>query len=261
MKERIDLFNFFKIIRKNLIWLILASLAGFLVSYGVTRYVISPQYEAVTRLIVSRTYIEDQTVELGDIQSNIQLISTYRDVINDPIVLDEVRENLSFDITEEKLVANISIHIRNDSQIFGISVTSDSPERAAEIANLIALTFQNNIGSIINVDNVSILSPARPNPIPVSPRVLINLVIGTFIGCLSGVMICLIIYVLDKKVYDEKTVYELLGWTNLGAISEMNSKILANNRRESHRKKADLDSANEAAHQGKGIYKEGTSHV
>lgn len=261
MKESIDFIKFLKIIRKNWIWLVVASLLGFAASFSITQYVLSPQYESFTRLIVSRSYIGDQTVELGDIQTNIQLISTYRDVINDPIVLDEVRENLSFDITEERLIENISIHIQSDSQIFGISVTGDSPDQAAEMTNLIALTFQENVGTIMNVDNVSILSPARPIPEPVSPRMLINVVIGTVIGFMAGILICLAVYVLDKKVYDEKTIQELLGWTNLGSISEMGSR--------SHKatQKENLKSINERAanpeesYQGKKLYKEGTSRV
>lgn len=261
MKETIDFFKFMSIIRKRWVWVLLATLIGFLVSYGYTNFVLSPQYESVTRMIVSRDYLDDQTVELGDIQTNIQLINTYRDIINDPIVLDEVRENLSFPVTEERLSNNITIQIQDDSQIFGIIVRGDSPEQAAEMTNLIAQTFQENVGTILNVENVSILSPARPNPDPVSPRVLINIVIGTFIGFLSGVVVCLAVYVMDKKVYNEETVSELLGWNNLGAITEMKAKELKVTRKELYKKRVNSPSQTDDAMQEKGIYKEGTSHV
>ncbi|OJF94202.1 YveK family protein [Alkalibacterium sp. 20] len=265
MKESIDFFKFVSIIRKKWIWIVLASLLGLLVSYGVTNYVLSPQYASVTRMIVSRNYVGEESVELGDIQTNIQLINTYRDIINDPVVLDEVIENLSFDISENKLRNNITIQINNDSQIFGISVLGDSPEQAAETTNLIAETFQQNVGTILNVENVSILSPARPDINPVSPRVLINIVFGTFLGFLSGIVISLTIYVKDKKVYDEETVSELLGWNNLGFITEINYKEFKSMQKEMPqeipKEKIEKDSNKEESIQKKTAYKEDASRV
>lgn len=225
MNEHIDLFKFISILRKKWIWVLLASVIGLTVSYAVTEFVLTPRYASVTRMVVTRQYVDNQTVELNDIETNISLINTYRDIINDPIVLDEVRENLSFSISEDDLSESISLQIQNDSQVFGIRVTGDTPEQAAEMTNLIALTFQENVGSILNVDNVSILSPARPNPIAVSPRLLINVVIGTFLGLLSGMLLCLALFVLDKKIYEEETIPEMTGWINLGSITELDSKV------------------------------------
>lgn len=265
MKESIDFFKFVTIIRKKWLLVALATLVGFTLSYAVTTFVISPQYAAVTRMIVSRNYVGNENVELGDIQTNIQLINTYRDVINDPVVLDEVRENLSFEVSEGQLRNNISVLIQNDSQIFGVEVVGDTPEQAAEMTNLVAETFQQNVGNILNVENVSILSPARPESDPISPRVLINLVIGTFLGFLTGIILSLAMYVMDKRVYDESTVSELLGWTNLGFITEINQKEF-----KSPKKYATTDASKavvqrvavkEEPVQTERTYKEGTSRV
>lgn len=224
MKETIDFLKLMTIIRKRFLLILLVSLIGLVGSYAVTEYVISPQYEAVTRLIVSRPYVGNQTVELGDIQTNIQLINTYRDVINDPVVLDEVREQLSFEMSEGELLNRVTVQIQQDSQIFGVRVTGDSPAKAAEVANLVAETFQNNVGRIINVDNVSILSPAKEVSDPISPRLTINLVIGLLFGLISGILLALLIYVLDKKVYEEEDVTELMHWNNIGSISQITLK-------------------------------------
>lgn len=106
-------------------------------------------------------------------------------------------------------------------------MTDTNPNRAAEIANLVAATFQENIDGIINVENVAILSKAKANPDPVSPNLMLNQVVGVLIGFLLGMTLSIILETKDKKVHDEKIITEKLGWIHLGNITEMTPSEVA----------------------------------
>ena len=61
-------------------------------------------------------------------------------------------------------------------------MTSPDPDETAKIANEIALTFQSSVVEIMNIENVQIISEAVPDPDPVSPHVVNNLLIGLGVG-------------------------------------------------------------------------------
>lgn len=221
MMNMIGVVDLFKMLKKRWWIILLVSLLGIALTTVLTKYVLIPQYTSTTQLLVSRQNTNTQSIELGEIETNIQMINTYRDIIEDPVVIDKVINELGTDFSEVELQNKVDIITQDDSQIFGIKVTDTDPERATEIANLMAATFQENIDGIINVENVAILSKAKVNPVPVSPNLMLNQIVGLLVGLLLGLILSIILETLDKKVHDEKVITELLGWIHLGNITEM----------------------------------------
>ena len=241
MNKKIDFIELLKIVQKSWLVILLTGILGFALSYYATTYLITPQYQAKTQLLVNRPSTEEGNMDLNDIQSNIQIINTYRDILTDSVVIDQVLNQLDEPLTEEALIEKMSIVIQEDSQIFKIEVVDEDPERAAEIANLIASTFQENVGGILHVENVAILSAAKVNPTPISPRTNFNLLIGTAIGLITGITISLMRVMLDTKVHDEKVITEKLGWIQLGAISEMPKTFILQSQEENLMNKAQTE--------------------
>lgn len=221
MNKKIDFIELLKIIQKNWLLILSTGLIGFALSYCTTTYLITPQYQAKTQLLVNRQNTDTENMDLNVIQSNIQIINTYRDILTDSVVIDQVLRELNEPLTAEELIDKMTIVIQEDSQIFKIEVVDESPETAAEIADLIATTFQENVGKILHVENVAILSAAKINSTPISPRTNFNLLLGTLIGLIGGMSISLMKAMIDTKIQDEKVITEKLGWIRLGSISEM----------------------------------------
>ncbi|SIO17764.1 Capsular polysaccharide biosynthesis protein [Carnobacterium alterfunditum] len=227
MMDTIGIIDLFKMIKKRWWVILLVSVMGVVLTTILTNYVLIPQYATTTQLLVSRKNVNTQSIALGEIETNIQMINTYRDIIEDPVVIDKVINELGNTLSEVELQKKIEIITQEDSQIFGIKVTDTNPNRAAEIANLVAATFQENIDGIINVENVAILSKAKANPDPVSPNLMLNQVVGVLIGFLLGMTLSIILETKDKKVHDEKIITEKLGWIHLGNITEMTPSEVA----------------------------------
>lgn len=231
MEEEINLVELFKTLKKRAAFLINTVLVCILISAFYTFFITTAQYNSTTQILVNRT----QTTELiqrSDIDTNVQLINTYKDIISGPIILDEVRENLDSTISHGELRDRISITSEDNSQVFSITVTDESPYNAANIANSIASVFQENLNDIMNVDNVTIISEAIPNMTPTSPNHTINLMVGIFAGLILGLLLIFLLEFLDNTVKEEKFIIEELKWTNLGRVSEMSEDELENETRQ-----------------------------
>ncbi|WP_051237769.1 YveK family protein [Lacticigenium naphthae] len=227
MNGTIGFIELIKLIKKRWYILFFTFLFGFFSAYSISAYFMAPQYSSSTNMLVSRNLNGQQNVNIQEIETNIQLINTYRDVISDSVVLSQVIEAIPGILTEEELSKKIKVNIQENSQIFEIEVIDTDPARSAEIANLVAITFKDNIDDIMNIDNVAILSPAVSNNEPVSPNILFNSVIGAISGIFIGIAVILLREMLDTKVHDEKFITEELDLLRLGSISSIknNEKV------------------------------------
>ncbi|MBC9825910.1 YveK family protein [Carnobacterium inhibens] len=221
MEEEISLSELFATLKKRLSMIISLGLIGLIVAAGFTFFIATPQYNATTQILVNRTTESAEGMQLTDINTNVQMINTYKDIIKGPVILNEVRENLGTNLTTTDLSEKIEITTEENSQVFSLSVSDDNPYEAANIANSVAGTFQNEIGNIMNVENVTIISNAVPNTNQISPNNLLNLVFGVLIGSILGICVAFLLEFMDKSVRDEQFITETLGWSVLGSVSEM----------------------------------------
>ena len=75
----------------------------------------------------------------------------------------------------------------------------------------------------MKIDNVTIVTKATANTIPVSPSKFKNALIGLVLGLLIGVAIAVIKELRDTTVKDTDFLTKELGLTNLGAIYHISS--------------------------------------
>lgn len=224
--EQISLSELFRILKKHLSMIISLGMIGLILAAILTFFIATPQYNATTQILVNRRTESAEGLQLNDINSNVQMINTYKDIIKGPVILNEVRENLGTNLTTTDLSEKMEITTQEDSQVFSLTVVDENPHEAAKTANAVADTFQNEIGNIMNVENVTIISEAVPNTNQIAPNNLLNLVLGLLIGIMTGVGISYLMEMMDKSVRDERFITETLGWSSLGSVSEMSNDEL-----------------------------------
>ncbi len=221
MEEEISLSELFNTLKKRLSLIVSLGMIALILAAGFTFFIATPQYKATTQILVNRTTESAEGLQLTDINTDVQMINTYKDIIKGPVILNEVQETLETNLTTTELSDKIEITTQENSQVFSLTVTDDNPYEAAEIANAVAVTFQNEIGNIMNVENVTIISEAVPVTDQISPNNPLNLVIGLLVGLMLGVGIAFLLEFMDKTVRDERFISETLGWSVLGSVSEM----------------------------------------
>lgn len=224
MEETISLFDLIKVLRKRILLILGITMASTFIAAIITFYFMKPIYEASTQILVNQKQNEQRAqIQIQDIQANIQLINTYSVIIKSPFILNKVIENLKLNITPSELSKQITVSNANNSQVVNISVENEQASLAVSIANSVAEVFQSEIKKIMNVDNVSILSPAvmPKNPKPVKPNKLLNITIGFVMGLATGILLSFLREYLDTTVKTEQDVEELLKLPILGVINKI----------------------------------------
>ena len=218
MEEEISLVELFDILKKHIKLIVTSIVLTTAIAAAYTFILATPTYEASTEILVSHSVEEEPGVSEADISSSIKLINTYSDVIRNDVTLEPVIDKMNLDMSVKDLRDEITIVNEEDSQVFSIQVQNENPYDASEIANTLADTFQEEIYDMMNIDNVTIISAAVPNPNAVSPNNLLNLVIGVLLGGMIGVALVFIRELTDNTVKSDDFITEEIGWPTLGQV-------------------------------------------
>lgn len=253
----IDLAQLLKLLRRHIGSLLVWSLSFAVIAWGAANFLIQPKYSATAQLLVN------QKMDKNDIgaaytlqQANMQVITTYKDIVTSPKILKAASKYLanpmkvvkeaepakyekladgtkklvkkaqpavlervgkSYIISSKELGKSISVATQQQSQVFSIKATSDTPEKAQAEANAVAETFKAEIPKIMNVNNVTIVADAT-----VGQQTFPNVKLFTIAGFVIGFVICLFIVILKEMlnttVRDDDFMTKKLGLTNLGQI-------------------------------------------
>ncbi|WP_137663702.1 YveK family protein [Enterococcus hulanensis] len=239
MEQTISIKQLFELLRKRMGLIVLGGLVGLLISGLLAFFILTPKYSSQAQLVV--TLPQTETTNANDVNTNLQMINTYKDIITGDLVTKEVSEKLSSEyglkISVDDLKETIKVEQNQNSQMFSIIATSKSPREAANLSNVTAEIFKANAKNVLNVDRISIISQAVASSEPVFPNKKITIAAGLLIGIMIGVFLAVILELLDRTIKESKTLTDEFGLTLLGNVPELTQKELnAKIRRESVQK-------------------------
>ena len=225
MEKTMSLMDMFHILLKRWKLIVLLILTSTMISGIITYFFITPVYQASTQILVNQKNTQNQ-FDANLQRSNIELISTYSDIIKSPTILEKVIVKLKLTQSVEELNRNIKVDSQANSQMFSIYVEDINANRAVEIANTVSETFQEEISGIMSVDNVSILAQAKlgKNPTPITPKPVLNIGIGVVIGLMIGVGLTFLLEYLDNTFKNSQDIEEYLGIPVIGMIEEISQE-------------------------------------
>lgn len=218
-EEFIDLKELFETIKKRLVLILAIALVAVVGVAIVNYYIIKPVYQAKAAILIKET--NKGTINNQEIQANLNLINTYNEIIKSPRILDEVGKKLNYSEGQTAgLSGKITVSSVKNSQVISITVEADSQPTAALIANTVAETFEANIKSIMSIDNVRILTPAKTNPnaAPIRPNKGFNVAIALVVGLIVGGGLALLLEYLDNTIKTERDIEKVLELPILGAV-------------------------------------------
>ncbi|MDY5059972.1 Wzz/FepE/Etk N-terminal domain-containing protein [Staphylococcus simulans] len=222
MEKTIEIGKIFTALKKNVKLLLIIPLIFLVVSLLLSFFVIQPKYSATTQVLVNQKHSNNEMMA-QQVQSNIQLVKTYSEIIKSPRILDEVSKDLNGKYSEKELSSMLSVNNKADSQIMSITVESNKKGDATKVANTISKVFSDDASKIMSIDNVSTLSKAEDAK-KVAPKPITNAFISIVLGLIFAVIIIILIAIFDKRIKSEDEVEELLDLPVLGSIPEFNKK-------------------------------------
>lgn len=222
MEEEIELRQYWEMLRKRWVIVLILPLIAAITSGVISYYVIKPVYQASTTLIVGKKATDagqaTQMLDNNVLQANLQLAKTYATIAQSRTVEQNVINSLGLSMTVQELNALISINPVKTTEILEIQVTNTNPELAASIANTMSYEFSKAVIAIKKVDSVSTVDTAVTPVNPVKPNKKLNVLIAFVVGLMASVGLVFLLEYMDNTVKTSDDVEKLLGIPVLGVI-------------------------------------------
>ena len=227
MKENkeigIDVVQLFKVLWKKKIAIILTAIVAALLAFGVSSFILTPEYSSTTRIyVVNRNQSENAGLTNQDLQAGTYLVKDYKEIILSQDVLEKVISNLKLEQSGKGLRKKIQVTVPVDTRIVSIVVKDDQPEEASRIANALREVAAEKIIKVTRVSDVTTLEEARPALTPSSPNIRRNTLLAFLAGGAVMVILILLLELLDDRVKRPEDVEEVMQVALLGIIPDLN---------------------------------------
>ena len=196
-----------RIIKKNIIFIVIISLLFSVCSFFITNFFIKKTYTATVKLYVSTDYKNSNSGEdLSAYNYSSKLVATYIEVLDTNNFYEAVSKTLNSKYTASELKSRIKFTSVEGTEVFKADVVSDSPAEAKNIADAVSKTAPTTIAEILsNNSKLKIVDEATTPQNPTSPSVTKNVLIALLIGLVLSIIIAFIRDYFDVKIkYDDE---------------------------------------------------------
>lgn len=231
--DEIDLLEFVRAFWHRLWLILLAALAGGVIAWSYSRYVLTPQYQSTAMLYVLS---KDTTLtSLADLQLGSQLTLDYQVLVTSRPVLEEVIEELQLEMTYRQLRSTISVVNPEDTRFLNLTVTNPDPFLAKQIVDKVATTSSDYIGDIMEMVPPKLIEDGEVPLFKSSPNNTKNAILGFLVGAMLVCGIISVEILLNDTICTEEDVTKYLDLTVLASIP-MREGEKKENKKESKRK-------------------------
>ena len=192
---------------------IIVGLAGFLVS----KFLITPKYESETKLYVLNR-ANDSATTLSDVQLSTQLTKDYQILVTSAPVMNQVIKELGLNMKASELASTISVDTPSDSRVLQITVTSNDPKRAKDIADKVAQVSSKKICDIMKIEQVNVIEEGSLSEEPAVDTVQKWTLIGLALGIVLSCAVIIIRSMLDDTVKTTEDVEKYFDLSTLAVI-------------------------------------------
>jgi capsular exopolysaccharide synthesis family protein len=207
---------------------ILAAVAGAVISFLCTFYLVTPLYESSAMFYVNNKSFSvggaSVSLESGDISAAKSLVDSYivilttRESLND--VIDYAEVSRSYGELKEMITAAAV----NSTEIFEVVVTSPDPFEAERIATAIAYISPKRISSIIEGTSAKVVDAAVVAAKPSSPSYVVNTLTGFLLGFVMAVSLLILRELFDITIRSEEDITQICKHPILAAVPDMTAQ-------------------------------------
>lgn len=239
--EEIDLKEIISIFWEKKVTIILLTAIFMVIGFIYSSFIVVPKYTSSTKLVLaqSSSSSDSASITTTDITLNSKLISTYTEIIESSKVIRQVIANLGIDDKEESVRSNVSVAAETGTDIIKITVSNTEPQKAADIANEMAVVFAEEVKRIYGIDNVNTLDAAEANDVPSNINLTKTMIIFGAVGFIIAAAYIFIIYMLDNSIKSSDDVERVTQVPVLASIPvyEPDAKVTAARSRSQKRSK------------------------
>ena len=221
--EEIDLKDFLSYLKKYILLFIFLIILSVSLVVVYDKRIKKPMYTTYTTVVLAKANTtslatNNESINQSDVILNQNLVSTYRQIINSRLVLEQTIDSLNLNYTVKELAENVEVVALEDTEIIKISVSDGKPDNAAKIANKIAEIFIKEITKIYKMNNVSVVDKAQVSYEVSNNTLKKDCIIAAILSILIPTVILFIKYYFDDTVKLNETLEKEIGMPILAPI-------------------------------------------
>jgi len=213
----IDLLEILRVLLSKIGVILLCGFMFALITFGVTKLFITPQYQSTTKMLVLAKQATNALTQ-SDMQTSTYLTKDYAELIKSRTVTETVIAQLGLGITHKDMLEKMRIQTPTDTRIIEIQISDPDPYVAAEIANSIRNVASDHIQKVMDTEAVNVVEDADIPQFAATPSVLKNMVIGGALGVFLAVAVILIQFMTNDTIQSSDDIERYLNMSALGVI-------------------------------------------
>lgn len=219
-EEIIKIRDVVKILKKRWKMILSITIISTIFSAVASFYIISPKYEASTKLFIGKENDKNTNYNDNDIIMYQKLLKTYAEVIETNNLVEKAIEKDGLSTTPEEVLKGLVVTPRNDTQILEIKYTSKDRELAKDVLDSITSEFVESSIQLIPNGNVKILEDIKVPDSPVSPNKSMYIAIAVLVGLMISIGLSFLLEFMDNTVNTKEELEQILGIPAIGAIPD-----------------------------------------
>ena len=193
---------------------VLATLVSGIFSF----FVISPTYEASTKVFIGKEESSMESYNYNDITMYQKLLKTYSELIKTKDLINRAITNSKYELKVKEVLDDVSVTIIADTQMIQIAYRSTSPNIAKNMLENITNEFIATAQELVPNGNVRILESVELPKNPVAPNKKMNIAIAFTLGMMVGFGIVFLLEYLDNTYKNKEQLEKDLDIPVLGVI-------------------------------------------
>lgn len=204
-----------------MIGLTITVVVGTTIGYSLTQ---TPLYEASIKLLVGQAQRDENDQLSSEVQGLQLLTETMAEAVSTRPVAEAVIQELNLRISQEDfLEENLSVEQVGTTTFIEVSYEDPNPERAQQVANTIGEVFSRRVSEVspsANAITATVWERAAVPDDPVSPNILLNMLVALVTGTMLGVGLAFLLEYLDDSWRSPEEVEQISGVPTFGVIPE-----------------------------------------
>lgn len=204
--------HYYQLIKKSLGYMILFALLCTGIMVALSYWVIPQKYEANISMMITKSPGSGPVYLYDELIAGREIINDYREILYTDSVLNEIKNEVSGQITGEMNTSLDDMRKRiifesfSDSRVFTIAYRDTDPYHAQIVVDSIAQVLKTRIITLTQMDNIAILGAAQLPVEPVSPNIINNGVLTFMLSLFVALVFVIFIDYLksmNKKVAEQ----------------------------------------------------------
>lgn len=196
--------EFFEALRKRWLMIVSITLIVTIISAAVSFFVIKPQYEASTKVFIGKDESEKKSYSQDEVMMYQKLMKTYSETIKTKDLLSRGLEGTSFNLEPSEILENLTVVTIEGTQILQIKYKSKNPQEAKAVIEGVSNEFIKTSKELVPNGNIKIIEAVELPEKPVSPNIIMNIVIAFALGSIAAVGLAVLLEFVGNTIKNKE---------------------------------------------------------